>query len=202
MERQEKQSEFSTSYLQATLYPHIFIYRNFLEPHGVGMIPFTRLGNAAHKILVMSPGYKACKWYHLVSNRSLSGSQPTWPSYTAEALLELIWIVFGNCGINTSSWARRSTASSWVRLACFLLGVGIPAWVPLALIPGRRFSRWKGGWGSVCAKGPGSFLRERALTATVLRARARARGERHHSELSSSSIPCGLKCEPWVLKLE
>ena len=34
----------------------------------------------------------------------------------------------------------------------------------------------------MCAKGPGSFLRERALTATVLRARARARGERHHSE--------------------
>lgn len=124
----------------------------------------------------------------LVSDRSLSGSQLTWPSYTAEALLELIWIAFGNCGINASSWARRGTASSWGRLACFLLGAGIPAWVPLALIPGRRFSSWKGGWGPVCAKGPGSFLRERALTATVLRARARARGERHHSELSSSSL--------------
>ena len=60
---QEKQSEFSTSYLLATLYPHIFTHRNFLESHGVGMIPFNRLGNAAHKILVTSPGYKACKWY-------------------------------------------------------------------------------------------------------------------------------------------
>ena len=166
------------------------------------MIPFNRLGNAAHKILVMSPGFKVWKWYHLVPNRSLSGSQPTWPSYPAEALLELIRIVFGNCGINTPSWARRGIASSWGRLVCFLLGTGIPAWVPLALIPGRRFSRWKGGWGPVCAEGPGSFLRERALTAAVLRARARAQGERHHSELSSSSIPCGLKCEPWVLKLQ